>query len=115
MLYDVRTYTCRPGTITKHMAMYAEFGYDTQRRHLGEPIVYLQTETGDVNSYMHIWVFANAADRELKRGNMKLDPKWIDYMKKSADAAYLIKQENTLMASASFFKAPDHAKNISSL
>ena len=54
MLYDVRTYTCRPGTITKHMAMYAEFGYDTQRRHLGEPIVYLQTETGDVNSYMHI-------------------------------------------------------------
>jgi len=46
---------------------------------------------------------------------MKLDPKWIDYMKKSADAAYLIKQENTLMASASFFKAPDHKNNMSTI
>lgn len=115
MLYDLRTYTCRPGTLGKHMAIYAKFGYDIQRRHLGEPLVYLQTETGNVNSYTHIWVFANAADRELKRATMKRDSGWISYLEKSAEAAFLVSQENTLMVAASFFNAKDHAKNISKL
>lgn len=56
MLYDVRTYTCRPGTLKKHLALYAEHGFAIQKRHLGTPLAYMQTETGDVNSYMHIWV-----------------------------------------------------------
>ena len=50
MLYDVRTYACRPGTIRKHQAWYLEHGFEVQKRHLGDPLVYLLTETGDVNS-----------------------------------------------------------------
>ena len=40
MLFDVRTYTCRPGSIRKHMELYREKGWDAQRRHLGEPLFY---------------------------------------------------------------------------
>ena len=36
MLYDVRTYTCRPGTIRKHQALYLEHGFEVQKRHLGD-------------------------------------------------------------------------------
>ena len=64
MLLDVRTYTCRPGTIKKHLALYAEHGFAIQSRHLGKPLAYAQIETGNVNSYMHIWVYDSAADRE---------------------------------------------------
>ncbi|MDR6660723.1 hypothetical protein J2W51_003293 [Tardiphaga robiniae] len=104
MLLDVRTYTCRPGTIKKHLALYAEHGYEIQSRHLGKPLAYAQIETGNVNSYMHIWVYDSAADREAKRQALQKDPAWADYLKISAEAAYLISQENQLMTSVSFFK-----------
>ncbi|MGY8524766.1 NIPSNAP family protein [Paracidovorax citrulli] len=104
MLYDVRTYTCRPGTIKKHLALYAEHGFAVQRRHLGEPLAYMQTETGNVNSYMHIWVYDSAADREARRQALQNDPDWRDYLKLSAEAGYLISQENRLMTPVPFFK-----------
>lgn len=70
MIYDHRTYTCHPGRIGKHMKLYEEYGWEAQRRHLGEPIVYGAVETGDVNSYVHIWVYKDAADRAAKRAAM---------------------------------------------
>lgn len=104
MLYDVRTYTCRAGTIKKHLALYAEHGYEVQSRHLGKPLAYMQTETGNVNSYMHIWVYDSAADRDAKRRALQQDPAWAGYLARSADAGYLVSQENRLMTPTSFFK-----------
>lgn len=104
MLYDVRTYTCIPGTIKKHLALYAEHGFDIQRRHLGEPALYAQTETGDVNSYLHIWAYDSAADRATKRAALQADPAWANYLKLSAEAGYLMSQTNRLMTPVSFFK-----------
>ncbi|MFC4276312.1 NIPSNAP family protein [Achromobacter aloeverae] len=104
MLYDVRTYTCRPGTIRKHLALYAEHGYEIQSRHLGKPLAYMQTDTGNVNSYMHIWVYRDAADREARRLALQKDPDWTAYLAKSAEAAYVISQENRLMTAVPFFQ-----------
>ena len=105
MLYDVRTYTCRPGTLKKHLMLYAEHGYETQHRHLGKPLAYLQTETGNLNSYTHIWVFNDAADRANRRVEMNRDPQWASYLEKSAHAGYLLSQENRLMVPTPFFQA----------
>ena len=102
MLLDHRTYTCRPGTIKKHLAIYEQYGLAAQKRHLGEPLAYLLTETGDVNSYVHIWMYEDAADRAKKRAAMQADPEWIAYLDKSAEAGYLLKQENKLMTPVSF-------------
>ena len=102
MLYDVRTYVCRPGTIKAHLAIYAEHGYDVQRKHLGEPVVYLQTETGNVNSYIHIWAYQDAQDRAQRRAAMQADPKWVAYVKLSGEAGYLVSQNNQLMTPVSF-------------
>lgn len=104
MLYDVRTYTCRAGTIKKHLALYAEHGYAVQSRHLGKPLAYLQTETGNVNSYLHIWVYQDAADRDACRKALQKDPEWATYLSKSADAGFLISQQNTLMTEVPFFQ-----------
>ena len=103
MLYDLRTYTCTPGKIKKHLALYAEHGFDVQRRHLGGPVVYLQTETGDVNSYVHIWAYDDAADRARKRAALQADPEWAKYLVLSADAGYLMSQNNRLMTPVPFF------------
>lgn len=103
MILDHRTYTCRPGTIARHLKLYAEHGWPVQRRHLGDPVVYAATETGDVNSYVHIWRFESAGDREAKRAAMKADPEWAAYLKRSAEAGYLVRQVNCLLTPTDFF------------
>jgi len=104
MLYDVRTYVCRPGTLNAHLAFYAEHGFETQKKHLGEPLAYLQTETGDVNSYIHIWAYQDVVDWVKRRGAMLADPKWIEYKTRSGEAGYLVSQSNQLMVRVPFWK-----------
>lgn len=103
MLFDMRTYTCRPGTLPKHMKLYEEHGFQAQAEALGQPYFYGITETGPVNSYVHIWAYDSAADRAEKRAVMQGDPAWQDYLRKSAEAGYLVSQENRLLLPASFF------------
>jgi hypothetical protein len=103
MLFDVRTYVCRPGTIKRHLALYAEYGFEVQKKHLGDPVVYLQTETGNVNSYLHIWAYQDATDRARRRAALQADPAWGIYQDKSAEAGYLVSQENKLMTPTAFF------------
>ena len=72
MIYDHRTYICHPGTIKKQLALYGEFGREAQIRNLGKPLLFAATETGNVNSYIHIWAYQDAADRAKKRATMQL-------------------------------------------
>ena len=102
MLLDVRTYTCRPGTIRKHLELYEKMGFGPQSRHLGQPLAYLTTETGNVNQYVHIWVYENAADREKKRAAMAADPDWVAYTQESVKLGASIEQDNKLMVPTSF-------------
>ena len=103
MLLDVRTYTCKPGTIKKHLTLYQEFGKQPQTRHLGLPLAYLICESGNPNQYVHMWVFENAGDREKKRNAMWSDPEWVSYTEKSAELGALAHQENKLMRPVEFF------------
>jgi hypothetical protein len=103
MLLDVRTYTCRPGMIKKHFELYDRLGKAAQVRHIGPPFAYLQTETGNVNQFIHIWAYENAADREKKRAGMQADPDWIAYQVESAKLGALESQENRLMKPVDFF------------
>ncbi|HTC11054.1 MAG TPA: NIPSNAP family protein [Acetobacteraceae bacterium] len=102
MLIDHRTYTVRPGTLPLQMKLYEEYGLKAQKRHLGEPLAWLVTESGEINTYVHIWVYKDAADRMTRRAAMQADPDWQVFMKKSGEAGYLIKQVNKLMTPAPF-------------
>nr|WP_209427218.1 NIPSNAP family protein [Pararhodobacter sp. SW119] len=104
MLYDHRTYTCRPGTIARQMKLYEDHGWPVQLRHLGAPVLYGRVETGDVNSYVHVWAYDDAADRAAKRAAMAADPDWAAYLKKSAESGYLVSQVNTLLTPAPFLQ-----------
>lgn len=112
MLFDMRTYTCRPGTIHKQLALYREHGYEAQCRHLGAPVFYGITETGPQNSYIHIWAYRSAADRAERRAAMEADPDWIRFKKLSAEAGNLIHQENRLLNATEFYSASDAAESL---
>ncbi len=102
MLIDHRTYTCRFGTLQKQVALYEKYGLVPQKRHCGEPLGWLVSDTGDVNTYVHIWVYDSFEDRTRKRTAMFKDPEWLAYLEENAKAGYLIKQESKFMSPASF-------------
>jgi hypothetical protein len=104
MIFDHRTYTCRVGTIAKQLELYEKHGLHVQVRHLGEPVLYGFTETGALNSYVHVWAYDSAADRERRRAAMASDPEWQAYLKLSHEAGHLIGQENKILTAPAFFK-----------
>ena len=93
--------TCKPGTIKKHLEVYEQFGKAPQTKHLGQPIAYLVTETGNVNQYVHIWGYENAGDREAKRAACGPTLIGLPYTGKRKLGA-LINQENKLMRPVDF-------------
>ncbi len=107
MLLDIRTYTCRPGMLKKQLAVYEKYGRDAQQRIAGDPLGFLTTETGNINQYVHIWVYADAADREAKRKAMNNDPDWAKYREERDKLGALISQENKLMRPVDFYPAPE--------
>ncbi len=64
------------------------------------------TETGPLNTYVHVWAYENAADRERRRAAMQADPEWQAFLKLSGEAGYLIQQENKILTAAPFFEPP---------
>lgn len=104
MLYDHRYYCVRAGTLKKQIALYQQFGWETQRKHLGDPLAFLVTETGNVNSYIHIWQYKDITDRAERRARLAADPAWQAYLEKSAEAGYIISQQTSLAVDAPFFQ-----------
>ena len=103
MLVDHRTYRLKVGTMPLHLEMYEKYGKVPQTRHLGQPLGYLITESGDLNTIVHMWVYEDAADRAKKRAAMSADPEWQAYVKMSVAAGYIIEQNTRLMTPASFY------------
>jgi len=103
MIFDHRTYVCRPGTINKQVALYEANGWKPQTRHLGQPLLYAVTETGNVNAYVHIWAYEDAADRQTRRAALLADPDWRTYLELSAESGHLISQENKILTTVAFF------------
>ena len=44
-------------------------------------------------THVHIWAYENAADREQRRADMQADPEWQAFLKMSAEAGNLLRQE----------------------
>src|SRR4051812_50101423 len=97
MLIDHRTYTVKPGTMARQLALYQEYGLVPQKRHLGEPLAYLITESGEVNTYIHIWVYKDAADRAARRAAMAADPEWQGHPEKNPETGFLIAEKKKPM------------------
>ena len=112
MLLDFRTYKTLPGRVPAQLELYKKYGYPVQLRYIGEPLCYAVAETGELNTFTHIWVYENAADREEKRARMAQDPVWKVYLAENAKAGYIIEQKNTQMTPVAFAPPIPKAKIV---
>ena len=102
MLVDARTYTIKPGCTGAQLKIYEELGFPQQLKYMGAPLAYLQAESGELNTLMHLWVYESAADREQKRAGMQKDPDWKVYLDENRKAGNIAAQRNTLMTPVKF-------------
>jgi hypothetical protein len=102
VLLDVRTYRTLPGRVAAQLELYKKYGYPVQLRYMGEPLCYAVAETGELNTYTHVWVYESAADREAKRSKMATDPDWKVFLAENAKAGHIVEQKNCLMVPTAF-------------
>ncbi len=74
MIIDHRVYRTLPGRLPAQLELYSKLGYPVQLRYMGEPHYYLATETGQLNTLVHGWIYESAAQREQTRAKMMQDP-----------------------------------------
>jgi hypothetical protein len=102
VLVDHRTYRIKPGMTQAHLEIYEKHGFTAQTRHLGQPVVYMYGESGEVNTIVHDWAYEDAADRTRRRAAMWADPEWLGYIKKLNESGYLVEQRTSLMIPTKF-------------
>ena len=102
VIIDHRTYRILPGRVPAQLELYSKLGYPLQLRYMGEPHYYLATETGQLNTLVHGWVYDSAAEREQKRAKMMQDPDWKHFLAENAKAGNIIEQSNWLMTPVPF-------------
>lgn len=104
MIFDMRTYKYRPGTLPALVKLYGEHGLGPQSRHLGPPVVWGTTDVGALNTYVHIWAYDDMADRAAKREALWADPEWLAPVAKSREHGGLLEQENQILVAPPFFE-----------
>ena len=103
MIFDVHHYKCRYGTVAAQVRLYEKMGKAAHQRHLGKPVVFGIGETGNVDSYTHVMLFENAAERESSRAALAADPDWQAYLAACHQAGNILSRENHTLRAVSFF------------
>lgn len=102
MLVDERTYQIRPGCMGLYLARHREIALPLMRDYLGEPLAYFTTVEGELNQFVHLWAYRDAADREARRTRMYADPRWLAYREDTGQTGWVLHQSNRLMTLLDF-------------
>lgn len=105
MLYELRHYTCKPGTMPEQHDIYQKWGMEPQVRVLGLPVMFAITEVGELGSYVHVWAYRDLADRQAKRQALYADQGFQEYRRRFLATSNMQAMHNSLLTSVPFFPA----------
>ena len=103
MIFDHRVYTARPGRMEPHLDLFGKYGMDVYGRHVGQPVLIGMAESGELNTYVHIWAYKDFEEREALRDAIHHDPGWAELRRAAQRDSNLVLQENSLLLPAPFF------------
>jgi hypothetical protein len=79
MIYDLRSYATTPGLTPEYLKLHEEHAYPLLRKHLGDPVGYWTTATGEINKFVHMWRFESMGDMENRHMALLADQGYLDY------------------------------------
>lgn len=97
MLIDERTYHIAPGCLPLYLAGHRARALPVMREHLGEPLAYFTGADGELNTFVHLWGYLDAADREARRTRLYADPRWLTYRRDTGAQGWVLSQHNRLL------------------
>lgn len=101
MIVEQRTYTTHPGQVHEYLDMYEAEALPIQRRILGRMVGYYRSEIGGLNQVIHLWAYADLAERQQRREAMLADEGFKAYIRKVTPL--LVSQESRILVPAPFF------------
>ena len=94
-IYEMRMYTYKPGTIPEVLKRWGEA---IPYREKYSPLAAAwYTNVGGLNKFIHVWPYANLAEREKVRAEANKDPHW-----PAPTREFLVRQENKILTPAPF-------------
>lgn len=103
MLFELRHYQCKPGTMAEQHEIYQRWGMQAQVRILGMPILFATDEVGALGSYTHVWAYEDMADRQRKRQALYADAGFQEYRQRFLATGNMTSMRNSLMTGVPFF------------
>ena len=97
MLVDERTYVIRPGCLQRYLDNHLQHALPLMREYLGEPLAYYTGVDGELNTFVHQWAYADAADREARRARLYADARWLAYRRATGEQGWVLEQRNRLL------------------
>ena len=76
MIYELRTYTVKPGSLGDMVKASSTVSRDIRKDDFGKLEGYWVTEIGPLNQVMHMWSFADFNERARLRGELGKNPRW---------------------------------------
>lgn len=100
MIYEMRTYRMKVGTVAAYLRLVEDEGIAIQRGHLGQLVGYFFSDIGPLNEIVHVWAYADLNDRDARRAKLAADPRWQDFLPKIQ--ALIEVMENKILKPAAF-------------
>ena len=99
MIYEMRTYTLKPGTVSEFESRFAErHPYREKHSKLGG---FWHTEFGPLNQVIHIWIYEDLNQRLAAREAANNDP---DLQRIPGGREFVIEQESDIFMPAPFMR-----------
>jgi NIPSNAP len=76
MIYELRTYTVKPGTIGDMVKAASTVSRDIRADNFGKLEGYWSTEIGPLNQVLHMWSYSDYAERTRLRAELAKNPRW---------------------------------------
>jgi hypothetical protein len=76
MLYELRTYTVKPGTLGDMVKAASTLSPEIRGNNFGKLEGYWQTEIGPLNQVMHLWSYSDFAERARLRAELANNSRW---------------------------------------
>jgi NIPSNAP len=111
MIYELRTYTVKAGTIGDMIKAASTVSLEIRANNYGKLEGYWSTEIGPLNQVMHLWSYSDLNERVRLRGELAKNARWNnDYI--PLIRPLLVRQDVRLMNAIRPPVAPDSAGNI---
>jgi NIPSNAP len=76
MLFEMRTYTAKPGRMATVLKTLDEEGNPLIHQFVEWPVAYFTAETGLANRVMMLWAYSSATERATRKSRMLPDPRF---------------------------------------